>query len=311
MKKKKIILSVLTIMMLVLLMTVPVNAAAKISKTKSTLIKGQTLQLKVTGTKSKPKWSSSKKSVASVSSAGKVTAKKKGTATITAKIGKKKYTCKITVETPSLSKKTVSLNVGKSTTIKLNGTKQKITWKSSNSKVASVKNGKITGKSAGSATITATVLKKKYTCKVTVKKTSQSSNSTNPDTSAQVHPYAKQILNLVNAERAKAGVPALKLDTTVTAAANVRAKELEKSFSHTRPDGTPFITALLDKKASFLLAGENIGEETIGSPELMMSAWMSSTGHRANILNKNFTSLGVGYYEGKGGCKYWVQIFTY
>lgn len=169
MKKQKRIVATLIIALLCLMISMPVNAATKISKSKATLIKGQTLQLKVTGTKSQAKWSSSKKSVATVSVKGKVTAKKKGAATITAKIGKKKYTCKVTVESPALSKKSVTINAGKSTTIKLNGTKQKVTWKTSNSKVATVKNGKITGKSAGTATITATVLKKKYTCKVTVK----------------------------------------------------------------------------------------------------------------------------------------------
>lgn len=73
-------------------------ATVKISKKKATLIKGQTLKLKITGTKTKVKWSSSKKSVATVSSKGVVKAKKKGTATITAKVGKKKYKCVITVK---------------------------------------------------------------------------------------------------------------------------------------------------------------------------------------------------------------------
>lgn len=69
--------------------TTTVQAATKISKTKVALIKGQTTTLKVTGTKKKVTWSSSKKSVATVTSKGKVTAKKKGTATITAKVGSK------------------------------------------------------------------------------------------------------------------------------------------------------------------------------------------------------------------------------
>ena len=70
----------------------------KLSKTSLTLKVGQSSTLKLTGTSSKIKWSSSKKSVATVSSKGKVTAKKKGTATITAKVGSKKYTCKVTVK---------------------------------------------------------------------------------------------------------------------------------------------------------------------------------------------------------------------
>lgn len=76
-----------------------VNAASKvgINKKKVTLYVGKTLSLKVNGTSKKVKWSSSKKSVATVSSKGKVTAKKAGKATITAKIGKKKYKCVVTV----------------------------------------------------------------------------------------------------------------------------------------------------------------------------------------------------------------------
>ena len=70
----------------------------KISNSKITLTVGQSKTLKVKGTKKKPKWSSSKKSVATVSKKGKVVAKKTGSATITAKIGKKKYKCKVTVK---------------------------------------------------------------------------------------------------------------------------------------------------------------------------------------------------------------------
>lgn len=101
MKRNKKILTVITILLLIVCMAVPVSAAGKINKKKATLKVGQTLQLKVTGTKGKVKWKSSKKSVATVSSKGRVKAKKKGSATITAKVGKKKYTCKVTVKKPA------------------------------------------------------------------------------------------------------------------------------------------------------------------------------------------------------------------
>ena len=97
-----IILSTFTMISTTILQTQNISYAAqassiKINTTKKTLKVGKTCTLKVTGTKKKAKWSSSKKSVATVSSKGKVTAKKKGTTIITAKIGNKKYTCKITV----------------------------------------------------------------------------------------------------------------------------------------------------------------------------------------------------------------------
>jgi Bacterial surface proteins containing Ig-like domains len=149
---------------------VQVEAAVKINSKKLTLIKGQSTTLKITGTKNKIKWSTSDKKIATITNKGKVTAKKKGVATITAKIGNKNYKCKLTVETPSISKKTTSITVGDKATLTMKGTAQKIKWKSSDSKVVTVtSNGKITAKKAGTVNITATVLDKKYTCKVTVK----------------------------------------------------------------------------------------------------------------------------------------------
>ena len=87
-------------------------ATIKLNKTKITLDVGDTYQLKLTGTNKKIIWSSSKKSVATVSSKGKVTAKKAGKATITAKVGSKKYTCKVTVKhTIRIDNKKLSLNM--------------------------------------------------------------------------------------------------------------------------------------------------------------------------------------------------------
>ena len=160
------------VMLLAFCVAVPTNsqAAVKLSKKSVTLLTGQSATLKISGTKKKAKWSTNKKSIAMVTQKGKVTAKKKGTAIITAKIGSKKYTCKVTVQAPSINKKSVTLKKGSTYTLKLNGTNQKVTWKSSNKSIATVSSkGKVTAKSSGTATITATVLKKKYTCKVTVK----------------------------------------------------------------------------------------------------------------------------------------------
>lgn len=129
-----------------------------------------------------------------------------------------------------------------------------------------------------------------------------------PDTEALS--YAEQVVALVNAERAKAGLNALTLDTEIASAALVRAKETEISFSHIRPDGRHFSTALSDSGISFRGAGENIawGQR---SPEEVMNGWMNSEGHRANILNPNFTKIGVGYYQNAAGRNYWTQLFTY
>lgn len=122
--------------------------------------------------------------------------------------------------------------------------------------------------------------------------------------------YAEQVAALVNEERAKAGLPALEVNAEITAAANVRAKEIKQSFSHTRPDGSSFSSALKEQGVSYRGSGENIawGQK---SPEQVMNGWMNSEGHRANILNKNFKNIGVGYYQDANGVNYWVQLFTY
>lgn len=122
--------------------------------------------------------------------------------------------------------------------------------------------------------------------------------------------YVEQVAKLVNEERAKAGLSALTLNTDITAAANVRAKEIAQSFSHTRPNGSSFSSVLREQGISFRGAGENIawGQKT---PEQVMNGWMNSEGHRANILNKNFTEIGVGYYQDANGVNHWVQLFTY
>lgn len=121
--------------------------------------------------------------------------------------------------------------------------------------------------------------------------------------------FAAEVVRLVNIERAKAGLSALETDYIVQEAAQVRAREIELSFSHTRPDGRSCFTALDEVGAVYSGAGENIayGQH---DPEEVMEAWMNSTGHRENILNESYTHIGVGCYE-SGGTYYWSQFFTH
>lgn len=131
-----------------------------------------------------------------------------------------------------------------------------------------------------------------------------------PQEDASETSFARQVVVLVNAERKKAGLSEVTLDEKVEAAALVRAKETERSFSHTRPNGSSFSTALKEQGVSYRGSGENIawGQKT---PEDVMKAWMNSEGHRANILNARFTKIGVGYYQNAKGTNYWTQLFTY
>ena len=116
------------------------------------------------------------------------------------------------------------------------------------------------------------------------------------------------MVSLVNAERARQGLPALTVSTTVQQAAQTRARELQTSFSHTRPSGASCFTALTEAGISYARAGENIayGQST---PEAVVQSWMSSSGHRANILSSSFTTIGIGCTV-VNGTAYWAQLFT-
>ena len=132
-----------------------------------------------------------------------------------------------------------------------------------------------------------------------------------PDNNGNIseNAYVNEVLKLVNKYRASNGLSPVSLDNAISSAADIRAKEIVRSFSHTRPDGRSCFSVLSDSGISYNGAGENIayGQDT---PEEVMTAWMNSDGHRANILNGSFTKLGVGIYS-SGGTIYWVQLFTY
>ena len=114
---------------------------------------------------------------------------------------------------------------------------------------------------------------------------------------------ASQVVALVNAERASAGLPALRVDSELTRAACVRAQEIVRQFSHTRPDGTSWSTV------SSSAHGENIAMGYRDASAVMVG-WMNSQGHRENILRSRFGSIGVCAYN-YNGTLYWVQLFGY
>ncbi|MDQ0214409.1 putative YkwD family protein [Oikeobacillus pervagus] len=119
--------------------------------------------------------------------------------------------------------------------------------------------------------------------------------------------YEQQVVDLTNKERAKYGLKALKVDSTLSKVAREKSKDMATNhyFSHNSPTyGSPF--EMMKKFGiSYKSAGENIaqGQRT---PQEVVTAWMNSEGHRANILSKNFTHIGVGYVENGN---YWTQQF--
>lgn len=182
--RKSALLCLITLLALFVCVGEVQAAQVKLNKSKVTMYVGKTVTLKVTGSKQKVTWKSSKKKVATVNAKGKVTAKKAGTTVISAKIQKKTYKCKITVKNPCLNKKSVTLQNGKKVTLKLNGTKAK-KWSSSNKKVATVNSkGQVTAKSVGISTISCKGQNAKtYRCKVTVTaKKGQSDDSKQEET---------------------------------------------------------------------------------------------------------------------------------
>ena len=149
--------------------TESVNAATpKLNKTKITLAVGKSTNLKVSGINNKVKWSTSDRTIVTVSEKGKVTGKNVGTAIITAKVGKKNLQCKVTVKV-ALNRTKAVIAKNDYITLYLQGTVAK-SFKSSNKKIATVsKNGKVVGKRKGRATITVVDNNgKKYNCEITV-----------------------------------------------------------------------------------------------------------------------------------------------
>lgn len=120
----------------------------------------------------------------------------------------------------------------------------------------------------------------------------------------------EQVIALVNKYRVQNGLSELVYDEKLSLAASKRAKEQEMVFSHTRPDGTSCFTVLSEYGVSYRGAGENIAMGQTSADEVMTD-WMNSEGHRANILNANFTKIGVGLYKGQNGRYYWAQMFIY
>jgi len=123
-----------------------------------------------------------------------------------------------------------------------------------------------------------------------------------------VSAYETEVIRLVNVERARSGLKPLTADWQLSRTARYKSRDMHDNryFSHTSPTyGSPF-EMMTSFGISYRAAGENIamGQKT---PEAVVSAWMNSPGHRANILNRSFGKIGVGYVADGN---YWTQMFT-
>ena len=215
--------------------------------------------------------------------------------------------------------------------------KKRVAWKtlSGKNKIRLYKGEKksvfILAKKKGTVRLQAKTGKKKIVYKITIKEALPETEKTPTPTSTpaatpaatpeptlapqvtiteQVANYEKEVLRLVNVERSKENLQALNLHSKLSQATAIRANELVESFSHTRPSGERCFTVFKEVGiASYYACGENIaaGQKT---PEQVVSGWMSSPGHRANILSAKYRYMGIGYVETTTGMKrYWAQMF--
>ena len=136
---------------------------------------------------------------------------------------------------------------------------------------------------------------------------SSNNGSSNNGSSSSVSAYESEVVRLVNVERAKNGLGALTLNAKLSDVARAKSQDMRDKgyFSHTSPTyGSPF-DMMTSFGISYRTAGENIAMG-YSSPQAVVTGWMNSPGHRANILNSSFTQIGVGYVASGN---YWTQMF--
>lgn len=132
--------------------------------------------------------------------------------------------------------------------------------------------------------------------------TGQNNQSSSKDSSQ----FAKQVLDLVNQERSKAGLGSLSMDDQLSNMAMAKAKDMYDNnyFDHNSPThGSPF-DMMKEYGITYNSAGENIAKGQT-TPSQVMKDWMNSPGHKANILNKSYSHIGIAFYNNE-----WVQEFT-
>lgn len=137
---------------------------------------------------------------------------------------------------------------------------------------------------------------------------SGSSNGGNSsESTVEVSAFEEKVVELVNIEREKAGLSPLKINTKLTELARIKSQDMldDNYFSHNSPTLGSAFDMMKAKGVKYNTAGENIamGQTT---PEAVVTAWMNSASHRANILKSSYTEIGVGYVA-KGN--YWTQMF--
>lgn len=135
----------------------------------------------------------------------------------------------------------------------------------------------------------------------------QQQEQQNQEQSQQLNEFEQQVVELTNSEREKHGLSPLKVDEELSKVAREKSRDMAANnyFAHNSPTyGSPF-DMMQSYGVDYSTAGENIAKGQT-TPEQVVNGWMNSEGHRANILNANFTHIGVGYVEDGN---HWTQQF--
>jgi uncharacterized YkwD family protein len=143
----------------------------------------------------------------------------------------------------------------------------------------------------------------------TGQKTPAAQNSPTATGTGTLSSQGSRILQLANAERAKVGAPPLKANTELNKVATMKSQDIvEKNyFAHESPTyGSPF-KMMKDYGITYMYAGENLAINS--DAEKAHNAWMNSEGHRKNILNPDFTEIGIGLYPKGNGSYAYTQMF--
>lgn len=139
---------------------------------------------------------------------------------------------------------------------------------------------------------------------------SSTSIPSTPSTTNGISALEDEVIRLVNNERRKAGVSPLTENSKLSDVARIKSKDFidNEYFSHNSPVyGSPF-DMIKSFKIPFTAAAENIANGQRSAAEVM-SSWMSSSGHRANILSSTYNQIGVGVAKDKNGNLFWTQMF--
>lgn len=141
------------------------------------------------------------------------------------------------------------------------------------------------------------------------KNTTSSGGSNTTSSNSNLSADEQEVFNLINKQRTNNGISALKIDNEVQRVARIKAQDMVNNsyFSHTSPTyGSPF-DMLKSFKVSYKTAGENIAGNSSNSGAV--TAWMNSSGHKANILNSSFNYTGIGVVTSAKYGKIYVQMF--